>query len=405
MLSTQVAVAANSRIEVMTPVGNYMDFVRIELIPEFKKRYPDVDVVVSNDENLETRMAAGDVPNLYAGVFGYQPAKYAKMGKLAYLEQFEGYESLVERIEPVFLAKNYGRQYYIPWNATTTLMLYNKELFKEAGLDQENPPKTWDEFLHAAEKISQLPPREDGSPVYGTVFWNEALSWGSWYWSMLAQMYYNFNDGEYALLNRFGTNPVFDKEEANMALFLETMAKAQRFAPLTMEKNFFSRTIGMWPQFGFGWKTNLIEAAGRPMVVGEDIGLAPIPTLKEGDASYSTLDGRALMIFKNTKEQEQLSWTFLQMMMEDEFNHKANMALGQLPTLKTLKDRPYYNTAEAKPFVEQLPNSIMNEPFSLSSDIAGFILEQYSKAVVKRDVTPQQAVENAARQAEKLLHD
>ncbi|MDF2152785.1 extracellular solute-binding protein [Vibrio sp. CAU 1672] len=403
-LSSQITIAASTKIEVMTPGGNYLDFVRSELVPEFKKRYPDVEVVVSNDENLETRMAAGDVPNLYAGVFGYQPAKYAQMGKLAYLEQFEGYDQLVEKIDPVFMTKNYGRTYYIPWNATTTLMIYNKELFREAGLDPDAPPRTWDEFLYAAEKISQLPARENGNPVYGTVFWNEALSWGSWYWSMLSQMYFNFNGGEFALLNRFGTNPVFDKEEANLALFFETMAKAQQFAPLTMEKNFFSRTIGMWPQFGFGWKANLAEAAGKPMVVGEDVGLAPIPTLKEGDASYSTLDGRALMIFKNTLEKEQLSWAFVQMMMEEELNHKANIALGQLPTLTALKDRPYYNTPEAKPFVEQLPNAKMNEPFALSSDIASIILEQYSKAVVKRDVTPQQAVENATKQAQKVIH-
>ncbi|WP_232055218.1 hypothetical protein [Vibrio taketomensis] len=44
-----------------------MNFVRQEVIPEFNKRFPDVKVVVSNDENLETRMVAGDLPNLYAG--------------------------------------------------------------------------------------------------------------------------------------------------------------------------------------------------------------------------------------------------------------------------------------------------------------------------------------------------
>ncbi len=91
--------------------------------------------------------------------------------------------------------------------------------------------------------------------------------------------------------------------------------------------------------------------------------------------------------------------------MEDEFNHKANMALGQLPTLISLKDRPYYNTPEAKPFVEQLPNAKLNEPFALSSDMAGVILEQYSKAVVKRDVSAEEAVEAAAKQAEKLINE
>ncbi|WP_157367158.1 extracellular solute-binding protein, partial [Vibrio coralliirubri] len=96
-----------------------------------------------------------DLPNLYAGVFGYQPAKYAKMGKLAYFEQFDGYQELIDRIDPVFLRKNFGRSYYIPWSATTQLMIYNRELFLEAGLDPDQPPGTWDEFLYAAEKINQ----------------------------------------------------------------------------------------------------------------------------------------------------------------------------------------------------------------------------------------------------------
>lgn len=402
-LSYQTCAAAATKLEVMTPAGNYMNFVRQEVIPEFNKRFPDVKVVVSNDVNLETRMAAGDLPNLYAGVFGYQPAKYAKMGKLAYFDQFEGYQELVERIDPVFMRKNFGRSYYIPWNVTTQLMIYNKELFREAGLDPEQPPKTWEEFLVAANKINQLPSRADGSPVYGTVLWNDVLSTGSWYWGMLAQLYYNFNGGEYTLLNRFGTHPIFDKQDANMATFLSTMQRVQQYAPLTMEKSFFSRNIGMWPQFGFGWKANLAEAAQKPMVIGEDVGLAPIPTLNKGEQSYSTLDGRALMIFKSDQELEQLSWQFVQVLMDDELNHKANMTLGQLPALVSLKERPYYKSAEAKPFVEQLPYTIMSEPFAQSADVANIILQQYSKVVLKKEVTPQQAVDAASQQAKDIF--
>lgn len=90
--------------------------------------------MVSNDEQLDTRMAAGDNPNVYIGVFGYQPAKLAKLGKLAYLDKFPGFAELNERIDPHFLRENFGRTYYIPWNATTQMMIYNKELFAEAGL-------------------------------------------------------------------------------------------------------------------------------------------------------------------------------------------------------------------------------------------------------------------------------
>ncbi|MDR9831640.1 extracellular solute-binding protein [Vibrio sp. FNV 38] len=401
ILSSQTASAI--QLEVMTPVGNYMDFMRQEVIPEFEKRYPDVKVVLSNDENLDTRIAAGDLPDVYAGVFGYQPARFAKMGQLTYFDQFDGYDELIERIEPQFLRKNFGRTYYIPWNATTQMMIYNKELFREAGLDPEAPPETWDEFLYAAEKISQLPARTDGSPVYGTVFWNEVLSTGSWYWGMLAQMYYNFNEGQYQLLNRFGTNVVFDREGANMTEFLETMKEAQSYAPMTMEKSFFSRTIGMWPQFGFGWKANFPEAAERPMRIGEDIGIAPLPTLNKGDTSYSTLDGRALMMFKSDEEMEHIGWNFIQLLMEDELNHKANVELAQLPVLTSLTSHEYYQQDEIRPFVEQLQHSLISEPFAQASDVASILLEEYSKVVLIKTVPPENAVSKAGDKARKLL--
>ena len=45
------------------------------------------------------------------------------------------------------------------WAAPLYLMgiplAYNKDLFKKAGLDPENPPKTWDEFLKACETLKK----------------------------------------------------------------------------------------------------------------------------------------------------------------------------------------------------------------------------------------------------------
>jgi len=43
--------------------------------------------------------------------------------------------------------------YGVPIDVTNILFLYNKDLFKKAGLDPENPPKTWPEFLAAGKKL------------------------------------------------------------------------------------------------------------------------------------------------------------------------------------------------------------------------------------------------------------
>jgi ABC-type glycerol-3-phosphate transport system substrate-binding protein len=43
--------------------------------------------------------------------------------------------------------------YGVPIDVTNIQMLYNKELFKKAGLNPERPPQTWDEFIAAWRKL------------------------------------------------------------------------------------------------------------------------------------------------------------------------------------------------------------------------------------------------------------
>lgn len=43
--------------------------------------------------------------------------------------------------------------YGVPLDVTNIQMLYNKKLFRDAGLDPENPPKTWDEFIKSYRKL------------------------------------------------------------------------------------------------------------------------------------------------------------------------------------------------------------------------------------------------------------
>lgn len=51
--------------------------------------------------------------------------------------------------------------YGVPFQNSTPLLYYNKEQFKEAGLDPEKPPKTWQELIAAARKLT----KRDGDRV------------------------------------------------------------------------------------------------------------------------------------------------------------------------------------------------------------------------------------------------
>jgi len=279
-----------------------------------------------------------------------------------------------------------------------TLMIYNKDLFEQAGLDPEQAPTTWDEFLAAAQAIDEL-----GDDIYGTVFWNEALVWGGWYWNMLQPIYLNGNQAECQLMNRLGTDIVFDQDDCQMQRFFEFTKQAQQYAPPTMETNFFSRRIGMWPQYGYSWEPNLREAAEEPMVIGEDVGVAPVPVPEEGDTSFTTYGGRALMVLETTPDREARAWDFIQFLSQDENNLTFIKELGYLPVLTSLKEDEYFQEDARRPFVDLLENGILPEQFAAAERAAVQVQAIYQAAVVEGTISIEEAVLTAVEQAREAL--
>ena len=385
--------------------GAMLDFMKL-MADKFTAAHPGAKInVVEEPEGgaFEALIAAGNQPDIMVGSFGYMPAKYASMDALVPLENLPGADKLFAELDPVTVQQYYGHKYYVPAGVDITLMIYNKALFKEAGLDPEKPPATFDEFLAAAAKISGLPPRSDGAKVYGALFWNEALAWGGWYWNMLQPIYLNTNQNACNLMNRIGSDVVFDRPECKLAEFFTFAKKAQQYAPLTMEQNFFSRSIGMWLQYGYSWEPNLKTAKGEPMVIGKDVGVAPVPVPKAGDKAFTTLGGRPYMILKTRPERELLAWEFVKFLMTDENSLAFNKTLGYLPVKLSLKKDPYFAAPERKPFVDLLPNAVFPQAFANFDRAANELLKIYAQAVVEGKVQPADGVKMAAENIRKAL--
>ncbi|MGN8022329.1 sn-glycerol-3-phosphate ABC transporter substrate-binding protein UgpB [Phyllobacterium sp. 22229] len=52
-----------------------------------------------------------------------------------------------------YYSKPDGTMLSFPYNSSSPILYYNKDIFKKAGLDENNPPKTWPEVWEAAKKI------------------------------------------------------------------------------------------------------------------------------------------------------------------------------------------------------------------------------------------------------------
>jgi raffinose/stachyose/melibiose transport system substrate-binding protein len=129
---------------------------------EYMAANPDakISIVVLENEAYKQRLAAmmqaGAPPDLFQGWGGGVLNAYADGGLLGdFAADFTGEwrDSITAASVVDSLFSRNGAVYGIPWNWGGVGIFYNKDLFEQAGLDPENPPATWPEFLEAVEAL------------------------------------------------------------------------------------------------------------------------------------------------------------------------------------------------------------------------------------------------------------
>ena len=75
---------------------------------------------------------------------------YIPVGDLMekYDHQFDP-DVYIDAVRRFYSAPN-GKMLSLPWNVSTGILYYNKDAFKKAGLDPDDPPRTWPELERAA---------------------------------------------------------------------------------------------------------------------------------------------------------------------------------------------------------------------------------------------------------------
>lgn len=128
-----------------------------------------------SDKDVEIAMAAGNAPE----IFTTSNRALAMDGKLLALDDVEGGQEIIDKYGSAFTKgwKINGKVYSIPFSTSTRGLIYNKDMFKEAGLVDENgeptPPKTLNELVEYAKKLT-----DKDNNKYGIVF---PLKWGTWF--------------------------------------------------------------------------------------------------------------------------------------------------------------------------------------------------------------------------------
>ncbi|MFH8791238.1 extracellular solute-binding protein [Streptomyces sp. NPDC017941] len=132
------------------------------LIDDFEKKYPDAEVkwVDQPGEGYADKISADAAAGTLPDVVNVSPdlvAPLAKAGLALDLDKSAGkYEK--EYLPGAWKSHQVpglGGTYAFPWYLNTGPLFYNKRLFKDAGLDPEKPPKTYDQLFADAEKLAE----------------------------------------------------------------------------------------------------------------------------------------------------------------------------------------------------------------------------------------------------------
>lgn len=171
LAKTEVEVWANPHMSPESPtiVGWGFKYA----LERFRELYPDIElrwnvqvagagVTPSDMQKLMTAVVAGTGPDV-TSLNRFMTAEWAARGAIQPIDQFVGEDSILfdESIyyPGAWEASFYeGRLYTIPNNGDNVgywSLYYNKTLFREAGLDPDNPPKKWEELTDYAQKLTK----------------------------------------------------------------------------------------------------------------------------------------------------------------------------------------------------------------------------------------------------------
>lgn len=391
------------------PVQGKLAIEMQRLVEQFDSTHPDIHVTAVytgsyDDTNLKTRAAieAGHPPGvvLMSANFVREyvindqaialDALIAKDGKTpdAFMAQFWPALKLD--------ATEQGHVYGVPFQNSTPLLYYSVDAFKEAGLDPDHPPVTWQDWVDDLKKLA----RHDGNQTsrWGLMF-PGTYDYLGWITSAFAMSnggdYYNINYGGEVYYNTpttIGAVKLIDAMVHKWHVMPEGVTDAN-----TVTTAFFQGRTAM-----------MVLSTGSLSFVRENMKTPyKVAFLPRKLVNAAPIGGASLIIPRgNSPERQAAAWTLIDWLTSPEIAggwsrftgyFAPRIAAYDLPDMKSyMAEHP-----DAKVALDQL--AYARGWFSTYNTVAvRKALEDGVQAVLSGKATPEAAMATAQRQADTL---
>ncbi|MDD6323994.1 MAG: ABC transporter substrate-binding protein [Lachnospiraceae bacterium] len=380
-------------------VGGGPDALIDALCEEYHKENPNVKVTpvyagsyADTRTKVQAAIKGGNTPDL-AIMFSIDLYSLLSMDAIADIDSFCTTDADKEWLNGFYdgfmmNSRDGETTYGIPWQRSTIVLYYNKDAFEAAGLDPEQPPKTWDELKEDAKKLTIT---ENGTTTqYGI----QIPSDGYAYWMLQT---FCVEQNGFNLMNDTGTETYYDDERTAKGLdFWKSLADDGSMpegivAWATTPSDFLEgKTAMMYHTTG-----NLTNVKNN---ADFNFGVAMLPA----NESYgSPTGGGNFYIFKGvSEERQQAAFDFIKWMTDDERVAQWSIDTGYVATRPSA-----YDTERMQEYAKEFPYCLVARD-QLEYGYAE--LSTYNQAEVQKAIddaisyvmTDQQDVESALATAQ-----
>ncbi|HUS92767.1 MAG TPA: extracellular solute-binding protein [Phycisphaerae bacterium] len=376
-----------------------------ELIRRFNERNGEyfveqVDIPYGQIHAKMLPAIAGRVPPDVAVFDRFRVASYAARNAFLPLEELAKRDGVLG--EDFFQAPweeclYAGRLYAVPYDTDTRVLYYNRTLFREAGLDPNRPPKTWSELREYSRKLTRRRPN-----------------------GRLEQVGYVPIEGNVGSLYLYGWQKGgrFLSEDGRRAL-LNTPPNVQALEWVRDFVSEYGLEDVMTLRSGFGRETQNPFVTGKLAMIVWDVGAvddirryggddldwaaAPCPYADDGvPATWS--GGFALVVPQGTSHAEG-AWAFCKHILSDESQRHMATSSDKLPARRSAANDPFFqDSAFWRLAIDQMKYS-RYRPVTPAGSIIATEMVMAVDQVVHGKLSPQQALDAANRQVQKVLDD
>jgi sn-glycerol 3-phosphate transport system substrate-binding protein len=302
-----------------------------------------------------------------------------------------------------------GRLRAMPFNLSGLVLYYDKEAFKDAGLDPDRPPATLEELRADSEKLTK---RDSGGAITRNGI---ALSIDAWkFEQMLAKqgaLYANNGNGRQGL----ATQVVFDSPQGEAILtWWQEMVRSG------LATNVGRQGLQAFLSIITGKSTMAIESTASMRTIlsalgpaSARFGAAPMPSLASKEEGGIVLGGAAVWIMSERPDIEQRgAWEFLKYATQPQVQAQWHVDTGYFPVRVSSWDlEPAASLHRDFPQFTAARDQVLRSPQNAAT--AGAVIGPFTQVreaietafeqVLVGGETPHEALDRAARDATRAI--